>query len=449
MIKLVEQESFKRRRFSSSGLNLHAHPGRGKGKVVLFVHGFCGQGYNTWSNMPMMLFSGEMGPPVDVAVYDYPSGIRALLRRGADLSFYASQLASGLDELSEKYDEIYVAAHSLGGLLSQAAIRLHLDNLKGSSLTSLAAIFFFASPRAGAWLASIPLFRESDWLRPFSKQVAANDSFFSTFIESRTAAPVDPQFRFIPMYACMAEADQVVASFSSGLGIPERQRLRIRGSHTSVAKPTVEDSSQVAWVLEGIRQVSDKRQQWIRELEAMVRRHQVGPATPAPFIVGRLLTDPRGFPYERVYTDVRRLISTANFSVYDHRDYPEAPINVLIAVHDDHVFLQESERAKDTLRQAYQLQQNEAVQPLVIIAPVGLNFREALSRAEEWLPRASSSYFYLEGVEDIEALREAMPGWFQLVIDRDPRRQDPSQRVGRLLGGGQSAYDDLRRDGYL
>jgi pimeloyl-ACP methyl ester carboxylesterase len=265
LINEIRQVRFSQEKFDSTCLNLHFHPDRGAGRLVLLVHGLGGGGYKTWRDLPMMLFDDVHGDAVDIAIFKYRSGHRAAHRWGADPETVANRLARLLGDLKLRYNEIYIVGHSLGGLVAASALQQYIGaagRSQSDALTPVAALVFVASPRAGSPYARILRclrFKEAPWLRSTGGPPLRIDGFLSTNIQRKPLAVADESEYLVPLYALLAERDLFVDAFSASVGIPMNQRLPLDLGHIRSAKPTAGDSAQSRWLHKIMREVSDVR----------------------------------------------------------------------------------------------------------------------------------------------------------------------------------------------
>jgi hypothetical protein len=72
------------------------------------------------------LFDDQSRDPVDVALFDYFSGLRRRILQRPPVPWIARILTERLQELSRDYDEIFIVAHSMGGLISMDALRSYI-----------------------------------------------------------------------------------------------------------------------------------------------------------------------------------------------------------------------------------------------------------------------------------------------------------------------------------
>jgi pimeloyl-ACP methyl ester carboxylesterase len=435
LINHLTQEAFREQEFDSFGVNLHTRVGRESRGVVLFVHGLGGGGYDTWNEMPRMIFDGVNG--VDVALFDYASGLRAWKRRGANLEAQVSRLRATLDDLQKdyEYDQIFIAAHSLGGLIVEVAIQRSLEGLQESPVTAIAAVLLFASPRAGSGWASIPAIREFVWLKRLSKRVSEIDEYYSTHIEGRASPDADLRRFFMPHYACVASNDSFVRDFSAGLGIPAQQRLSLEGTHTSIVKPDSNNHPQVQWVLRVMGEVIALR-------SFVAKRHtRKDQQLPAAVIVSKLRTGFDGARWEIVYHDVREQLSSSSISVVDSAAYPDAPVDILIVIRSAGPILQKDPAVRDGLLRTYAEHVVGENKHLVGVCAVGENHQEAKEILTEWLPRDAEGFFYIDGAFGDDQIYTVTTRWLQMAIKRNSQRMQGSSRLDRVLDLAPDPYD--------
>ncbi|WP_186174808.1 ABC-three component system protein [Vibrio jasicida] len=150
------------------------HKREGCRNLVLFVHGFTGDSKNTWTNangtaFPELLLADEtISDNFDVASYNYftellnlfadtkekARRIRDLIRRrthkkerNLDIDELSKNLSSHLRFSLEQYDNIYVIAHSMGGLITKSLIK---NDLNLNSHTKVKLFISLAVPHQGA-----------------------------------------------------------------------------------------------------------------------------------------------------------------------------------------------------------------------------------------------------------------------------------------------------------
>lgn len=401
----------------------------------MFVHGLGGGGYATWQEMPQMMFEGIHGSPVDVAIFDYRSGLRSWKRGGANLSAPISRLKSALQDLSDeyKYESIYIAAHSLGGIIAESAIQKLFHGLNKSPVTSLAAVILFASPRAGSGWADFRAFRETRWLKRFSDHVTDAEEHFSSHIEGRASPAADLSRFFLPHYACVASDDLFVSRFSAEVGIPSSQCLPLEGSHTSVVKPNREDYPQVRWLHRIIKDVTTLR------AYARTRLAQAGRSS-STVIVSELRAGVHGTDWEEIYNEVRKELSTDSISVEDKQSHPDGPVDILITVRPAEVVFQENSPAQAPILRVYAEYIGRKGGLFVGICTVGESWKSASDLITQWLPGDLERGFYVTGATNDAGVYTVITKWIRAAIQRNSLMQSGS-RIDRVLDLAPDPYE--------
>ncbi|WAL70494.1 alpha/beta hydrolase [Kitasatospora sp. YST-16] len=423
-------------------MNLHTRPDGPTPDLFLFVHGLSGHGYKTWRDKPQMMFNGSYDDPVDIATLDYPSGFRAIFRGGSNLDAPISQLSTAFAELKQLhgYESIYIVAHSLGGIITQAALKKHLQGPGNPLITPIAAVVLFASPRAGSAWARLTM-RESPLLKRGSRPLAELEEFFSSYIEARATNTPDSSRYFIPHYACIASNDGVVNTFSAGVGIPASQRRHLKGSHKSVVKPSVKDHPQVEWLHMVRREVTE-----LRAYVQTPKRSATNLTNSSSQITSELRTGLYGSRWEPVYNEVRQALSDDSFYVQDVRDAGGAQPDVLIIAQSTESFLNDTERVRQEILAAHAAQEKSGGSILVGICAIGKESDSIRDLISSWIPNKTSGSFYIEVAEDSSDLYKIMRGWMQSVISRDPRRTQLSSKLEKILDLPPDPYDTPGRD---
>ena len=374
-----------------------------------------------------MMFEGTHGPHIDVAVFDYRSGLRAWKKGGANLTAQVSRLKSTLQSLTDdyKYSEIYIAAHSLGGIISEAAIQKLFHGLNKKSVTSLAAVVLFASPRAGSGWATFPAFREAWWLKRFSKQVTEAEEYYSTHIEGRASPAADLSRFFLPHYACIASDDRFVSRFSAQLGVPGNQCLPLEGTHKSIATPDSGNHPQVRWLNKVIKETDSLRTYARTRLAQASRKNSA-------VIVSELRPGVHGTDWENIYHAVRKQLSNEFISVEDRQSHPGRPVDIVITVRSAEIIVQSNSPAHDPILNVYAEYVGRNGELFVGICAVGEFWQKASEFIAQWLPGNLERGFYIRGVLDDSGVYEVIFKWMEAVIQRNSRMQGGS-RINRLL----------------
>lgn len=428
-VKPVSRDTFDEQPFDDRACNLHFRPGGHEKQLIIFVHGFGGNGYSTWMEFPAMLFSVDSTTRNDIAIFNFESGLRTILIRRSKLDNDISRLAAALRELSEIYESIVIVGHSLGGIVAEAAIKSHLDFLshRGEAETSsVTGLFVFASPRAGTGWANplmVYLVHEFRWLKRFSSTTAQLETFFDTHVQSHAVANTGGLPYLIPRFACIGSRDNVSNSFSAGFGIPEDQRKYLHGNHRSISKPTAANRPQVDWVIQKMNVIAEIRQQYSRErdFQGTVSK-QTTPADHGAFgsIVTELWHDTDGSSWARMYTEVLRAANCAGMPVRDVADKfaGKTAVDLLISVHDSGRVVKEVARDRHRVQAAIELQQaNEGL--TVGITAVGCDGEHAVAQINNWIdPIQPGKQIFTESAIDGEALREVVWRWVDSVTNR-------------------------------
>ena len=123
-------------------------------KAVLFVHGLAG-GMDTWGAFKSLI-EGEDELDYDPFFYVYPSALLRIFSlfqsKYGDIRALSNGLKTYIDYTLDKYDEIVLVAHSLGGLI----VRQYLLGQKiTSKKTKTKKVIFYAVPQEGTELAKV------------------------------------------------------------------------------------------------------------------------------------------------------------------------------------------------------------------------------------------------------------------------------------------------------
>jgi pimeloyl-ACP methyl ester carboxylesterase len=139
-------------------------------KLIIFVHGFGGDRYETWEkgvneserpqSFPRFIFEKEERlSDVDIGLYAYVSGFKRLWTTSIDFSREATVMAETLRD-AKSYDHIVLIGHSMGGVLIKAAVADRIQAADRATLQRICGLFLLATPQIGSlrvprWLSGL------------------------------------------------------------------------------------------------------------------------------------------------------------------------------------------------------------------------------------------------------------------------------------------------------
>jgi protein SERAC1 len=231
--------------------------------LVLFVHGFTGDSKKTWTNAngtvfpKLLLDDATLSENFDIASYNYftellnlfadtkekARRIRDLIRRkthkkerNLDIDELSKNLSSHLRFTLEQYDNIYVIAHSMGGLIIKSLIR---NELSLNSHTKIKLFISLAVPHQGASMSVLGSIISSNLqisnLNPVEKFITElNQSW--VYLDSK---PVTKYF--------YGGYDTIVTQHSAvAIEKIKKDTVSVAEDHTTICKP--EDNETIVYI---------------------------------------------------------------------------------------------------------------------------------------------------------------------------------------------------------
>ncbi len=259
----------------------------GGSAAIVFVHGVFGSSKATWGKFPEFLAEEPKMSFCDLAFFEFRTGI---LVEDKQISTIARLFKGELEQQLAEYDNIFILAHSLGGLITkQAVIYLVRDQSAESQrlLQKLQLVFMFAVPHQGSWLASLLAYVPIFFSHLFVHELRTNSSpvrmirySLRECINTRneTSAPF-PSFKIV-----YGTRDWIVRD--SALHAEEADYLLpVEGNHQEIVKPVRPSDAVVRLVVNQIARLASKAlfSRYLRRAlsiyaDQTISRHYVDPA---------------------------------------------------------------------------------------------------------------------------------------------------------------------------
>jgi len=200
--------------------------------VILFVHGFAGEAYDTFGKTPELLMNDHRFAGWDLYPIGYTQNIQPNMGKQVwasqtEVEMMADYLATLLATKFKNYGRIAIMAHGLGGIVTQLAI-LHSDE---QTLQKISHVMLFGSPNAG-----IPQILDDKIEGEYTEYLAANSSFI-TLLRKRWNEAFENQTPFV-VRAIAGTDDAFVPTQSNLNAFAQSEQLVIRGDHLSITKPS-------------------------------------------------------------------------------------------------------------------------------------------------------------------------------------------------------------------
>ncbi len=215
-------------------------------RVIVFVHGFVGDGKGTWTNprtkayWPKLIAEDSAFESSDVLVYSYET---TALKENLSIDDLAENLRLRLESAGvfRKYQEAVFVAHSMGGVIVRNYLLKYSDRIK------VPMVYFFATPTTGASLGNLAsLIGESPQAEGLKK--LEGNLFLQGQMNSWLASPLS---RSVHSYCAFETKDTKgvrVVPRESATNLCNERLDPIGEDHINIVKPTsVSSDSYVAF----------------------------------------------------------------------------------------------------------------------------------------------------------------------------------------------------------
>ena len=274
-------------------------------KLIIFAHGVFGSGATTWGNpkketfWPEMVRTDPQFADYDIYLLNYHTPFRG---KAPNIHETANnelgQLVSR--KVFERYDEIYVIAHSMGGLVTKSILTQLNHGEDVAHLRRVKGVVYLSTPAQGAHIASVGAFLlGTDQLK--NMEPASLNAYISSLedqwirlIEDRDSANAES-----PRAYCAYETLEL----SYVLVVPrEMAASRCDGvlqampfNHSGMAEPTKRDADPYLWAMGKIQEsvIAGKYNQTTKTLSSVIenfnksaseakKNKTIFPGTPIP-----------------------------------------------------------------------------------------------------------------------------------------------------------------------
>lgn len=234
-------------------------------KVIVFIHGVLGNKDSTWRNSvtgaywPTLVGGDPEMADTDVYVAGYYS---PLLGSASNLEELSNRM---FDQFERKgifnYDQVYIIAHSMGGLIAKRILIKLNTPLKVEKLRHVAALLTFSTPSLGAtiaelgsWISSNPQFQD---MRPVDVNtfLQAVEADWNTLLIERDHTNVfTPRAYSAYETQPFARFTVIVNNFYAATRSDENP-YAIDLDHSEIVKPASREADQYSWTKAHIRSI--------------------------------------------------------------------------------------------------------------------------------------------------------------------------------------------------
>ncbi len=212
-------------------------------KLILFIHGLGGD-EETWGKFPELISSDENLKKFDVKIYTYPTSlirVKSIIKPFSSILSYlmpqeklpsiqdiAKGLKTEIDNRYRVYDDIYLVAHSMGGLIAKKFLLDEVNQKQHN--TKINKLLLYAVPNHGSNWAILSKLYDHVQIKQLSKD--------SDFIESlNTDIAKSNLMDYVSIKYVIASQDEVVDKRSAQNDYGDANQETIHCGHMDIVKP--------------------------------------------------------------------------------------------------------------------------------------------------------------------------------------------------------------------
>ena len=216
---------------------------RAKTKLVVFVHGYTGD-EDTWTRFMNLVRDDEALQDFETYSFKYttqmfPGWNNRSIRQIGDL------LSTQLTERFEKYKEIYLIGHSMGGLVICSMVIEQLKAGRAQNLHPIKHIILFGTPNNGKQIPEVFKYfdKQLDDLSATEQTVDEIRNEWINRVYSPKISPGDLNYKLaIPVTVVIGLEDDIVDERSARSFFRDPAPVTVPGTHRSMKEPANHDS---------------------------------------------------------------------------------------------------------------------------------------------------------------------------------------------------------------
>jgi pimeloyl-ACP methyl ester carboxylesterase len=229
--------------------------------LILFIHGYTGHAENTWQRFPHLIRQVGQGfeTGFDVASFGYKT---SLAFNTKSIEVIAGLFSSFISAHANQYQQIFIVAHSLGGVVSRCLVPQLFDK-KPAIFHKIRQIHFIGVPHYGighkkSWIVNLMTFFPGMRL---SQQLTADSPTLVDILgrwDKLLRQVRDDQIE-LPQVANYVGSEDWVAPYRRIIGEFNRQEAveMVEETHLSLAKPHGPENTLYTLVKQSIQSEAD------------------------------------------------------------------------------------------------------------------------------------------------------------------------------------------------